>query len=177
MAGIKDGYRQKLGEIADKLEVTYGLAEQNELGIPYVELDIESVMLYQRSLIKNKSAEEKKNINSNAGKIIVLIAYVSDRLDFYKKRKLDYNRYPRIDTIARCLLPFVQKDTISSTSLAELNKIVHILRHVDEHLVSYRSGLGYRYLRLFTIISLWGNYCNASIIAKLIINQLTLRED
>ena len=151
MATAKDRYRQKLGEIIGQLEMLYGLGEQNELGVAYVELDIETIMEYENQLIMGLSTEDKKVRNLDAGKSIVLISYIKDRLEFYGRRKLDYSEYPRADVIAQCLLRF--------------NK-----------LVSHKFGLGYRYLRMFIVFALWGNYCNASVLAKFIINQLVLRE-
>lgn len=176
MATAKDRYRQKLGEIIGQLEMLYGLGEQNELGVAYVELDIETIMEYENQLIMGLSTEDKKVRNLDAGKSIVLISYIKDRLEFYGRRKLDYSEYPRADVIAQCLLRFTEKDTISGDALNNLNMVVYILQEIDNKLVSHKFGLGYRYLRMFIVFALWGNYCNASVLAKFIINQLVLRE-
>lgn len=172
----KDSYVQKFGEIIVELEKLYGLEETNELGVRYLELDIDSVMSYENNLVMAASVEDKKRKNSEAGKYVVLIAYMKDRLEFYGKKKLNYSDYPRIDTVAECLLNFVDKETVSSQALNNLNKVIFVLQGVDKRFVQHKFGLGYRFIRLFLIMVLWENYCNASILARFIIDQIFVGE-
>lgn len=171
-----DRYLTKLAEIVSTLEDVYGLHDSNENGVKYIELDISDVIDYENRKVLNTSADDKKLKNIEAGKSTVLIAYIKDRLEFYGKRKLQYVGYPRTDVIAACLLKFICRETMTSRALNELNKVIFVLQEVDSKLVQHKFGLGYRFLRIFIVMALWGNYCNASVIARLVLNQLVLGE-
>lgn len=172
MAKAKDSYVQKLGEIVWELEQLYGLAETNDLGVQYVELEIGDVINYENSLIMSSSADAKKGRNFDAGKYTVLVAYINDRLNFYGKKKLNYSDYPRMDVVAQCLWRFLQKNTIDAQALNSLNKVIYVLQEVDSRFVQHKFGLGYRFLRMFIVFAMWGNYCNAGVLARFIIDQL-----
>lgn len=168
----KDSYIERLATIILASEEIYGLTATNGLGVPYSDLDVTEVVKLVGDGVVSLSKEEIYRRNVEVGKHMVLLAYLSTRLRFFGKVKLDYSVYPCMDVVANTLLSFTKKEMITQDILRELNKTVLVLSEVDYKFVNHRCGLGYRFLRLFLIMALYGSYCNASIIAVLILDQL-----
>ena len=59
----------------------------------------------------------------------------------------------------------------------QLNTIIKILDELDKKQVAVRVGLAYMFLRIFIVMVLHGNLCNASIVADFIINQFSVRRN
>lgn len=169
-----DTYVEKLKEVITNLENIYGLRETNTDGIPFVRTDIDEVLLETNKKVTVLSSTQRAERNAQAGRQSVLLHYLNHRLRFFNKIKLDFKEYPRTDEIAKILLQFLKKKTIGEDSIRDLNKIVIIMKSIDEKYVQYKMGLAYRYLRIFIVMVVHGNYCNAGIVADFILNQLML---
>ena len=174
---VKDSYILKLGEIASEIEKAYGLAEVNEMGLAYAKLDIEDVISHVSGELKKLPKEEVFKRNQSAGRAVVLAAYISGRLSFFGKVKLDYSEYPRMSVVAGILLAFTKKKTVTEYNYRQLNKIITVLAKVDQKFINHRFGLGYRYLRIFLLLILYGSYSNAGIIASFILDQFIAKGD
>lgn len=168
-----DGYNAKLKECAVGIESLIGLADINpNTQNPYSQSGIVECADYVTKKIKSLSTSEVVAVNSEVGKYVVLLSYIGARLEFFGKAKFDFHVYPRVDAIAQVLLLFMKRSTIDERALSELNKIIMILGEVDKSYANFKTSLAYIYLRLFVMLALYGNYCNASMIAELLINQM-----
>lgn len=172
----RDSYFNKLKEIADSLETVYELDKTNQLDVCYAKLDIKTVVNYASQCASTLSKEQLYERNSESGKYVVLLTYVIMRLEFYQKYELSYENYPYVDTIAEILLKFTRIDLLTREAMQDLNKIVAILKEIDSKFVKFRFSLSYRYLRLFIVMILHKNYWNASVIAKLLLAQMIVKE-
>ena len=177
MATGKDSYLTKLDKLLSAMENLVGLNELTPAGDTISNANISDVIQFINAKVKTLSKEELSAINVAVGKNTVLISYISGRLTFYRKLRLDYSIYPCMDVVASVLLEFRLKSSITQDSLRNLNKIVCILAEIDAHYLNYRFSLSYRFLRIFLIMIVYCNYCNASIIASFILEQLTLEGD
>lgn len=177
MATGKDSYLAKLDKLLGSMEDLVGLNELMPSGERLTNANISDVIQFINAKVKTLSKEEISSVNISVGKNTVLISYISGRLTFYRKLRLDYSVYPCMDVVANVLLEFRLKSNITQESLRNLNKIVCILSEIDTHYLNYRFSLSYRFLRIFLIMIVYGNYCNASIIASFILEQLTLEGD
>lgn len=175
MSTVKDNYLQKLDALATSMEELCGLLEEDTDGCRIYKKNIVSVMNYVNQKVLHLSNAERKSINIANGKLVVLVSYVSCRLTFYQKRRLDFSAFPFMDTVVSVLLQFNRKASITSDSLNDLNKIIYVLSCVDKSSVDLRVSLSYRFLRLVVIFILYGNYCNASVLISFILEQLCIK--
>lgn len=170
-----DTYLTKLEQIVASIEGIYGLTAKSELGLEYWKADMTDVISAVSIAASGMSKENVHARNVAAGKQVVLLAYVKERMSYYKKKKLDFSSFPCMQIIAQILLAFTSRDRITVDSVKDLNKIVFIMSEIDAKDVKCRYLLSYRYLRIFIIMALYGNYCNASVIASLILEQIIVK--
>lgn len=168
----RDNYYNKLSEIADSIEEIYQLKQQNQLGVSYNKLGISTVIDYVRKQAEGMDSAQLGEYNLQVGRYTVLLAYLMERLSFFQKYEFSFESYPYLDIIADILIQFVRRNTITSDSLRQVNKIIEIMQDIDTKYVKFRFSLSYRYLRLFVLLILYRNYLNASIIAKMLLGQM-----
>ena len=175
MAGTEnqmvDRYLSQLSKIIDDVEVAYDLQGKAGDTVRYCDLGMKELMTVLNTRVSTTSKEDIAVINANAARAVVPLLYVSDRLKYYNKKRLDYSKYPGMLQVSKVLLTFTRLSNISEQSLNDLNMIIEVLVQIDEQYMNYRGGLGYRYLRAFIIMALYGNYFNAAVIARFILDQ------
>lgn len=176
MAVKKDNYITALSEILLKLENVYSMRTEVN-GQRLLELPAKDVIAYYNDYVKSKSKEDLSKVNSQAGREVVLLAYLTRRMCYFKKKRLDYSKYSNMRTITKVLVSYSKAATVNETSIRDINKIIALLVDIDKKHVNYRNSLGYRYLRILAVMMMCGNYCNASVVADFILNQIIIRED
>lgn len=171
-----DAYVDKLEQIVAQIEELYGLCEKSEVGLEYWKVDVQDVIAFVSKRVSGMSKDELKQVNSQVGRKVVMLSYLKDRMTYFGKKKLDFSEMPCMATIAKILITFTARGTIVPDSLQSLNKVILILSKIDVKNVKYRYSLAYRYLRIFIVMALHGNYCNASVIASIILEQIIVKE-
>lgn len=169
---MKDSYITTLSNIIINLETKYGLKKNNSDGTNYSNLSIMEVKAIVEKDLKTKTKEEIEEINELAGQDIILLAYLVNRIKFYNYVKLDYRYYPLMDSIALILLKYTKASTINREAIYSTSKLIILLDELDKKEVRLRTGLAYKYLRIFIILVMYRSYCNASVVADFIIRQL-----
>lgn len=172
---VMDSYLASLSSIVSEVESAYGLQSGNSSNVKYADLEIKDLINVLNNRVSTLGKVEITNMNTNAGNAIVLLAYVSARLDYFGKKRLDYSKYPGMKCVVDILLNFTKPDRINESVLRSVNSIVELLAEIDERYMNYRGGLGYRYLRSFVILVLFGNYFNAAVVASFILSQLVVK--
>lgn len=172
----KDNYVSAITDIVNKLENTYNMRAVCEDCI-VAELDAKSLIGYYNDYVKSLSKSIIGKMNNQAGKEVVLLAYLTRRMKYFKKKRLDFSKYSNMKTIAKTLISYSKAATVNETSIRDLNKIIALLVDIDKKHPNYRTSLGYRYLRIVVIMMMFGNYCNASIVTDFILNQIVIKED
>lgn len=175
MAVKTDDYIVSLAEIIQRVENAYALTEATPSGVKYLDLDIADIIKYVSANCTSLNRELITKRNIDAGRSIAILPYVSARLTFFDKKRLDFSHYPGMQKVAGVLLDFTSASRITEGSLASVNKIVEVLSAIDAKHVNYRGGLGYRYLRIFTIMVLYGNFCNAAVVADFLLKQFVTK--
>ena len=170
-----DAYRDALANVVKDIENAYNLKSYSINGSSYLNADIVDLIAEINKDIKSLDKREIQNRNVAAGQATALLPYISRRCIFYGKKRLDFSHYPSLDKIAPILLAFTKAQEIKSSYLTEVNKIVQLLSEIDMRFINFRGGLGYRYLRIFVILVIYGNFSNASCVADFIINQFVVK--
>lgn len=168
-----DRYIQALGTIVRRVEGLYGYDKSN----PITGKGILDVIADINTFVEKTSPADLKAFNSAVGKELVPLAYISQRLKFFGKKRLDYSKYPGMRSVAKVLLYFTKQRTVNLNSIRDVNKIIELLNTIDHSYINFQGACGYMYLRCFVLLVLTGNYCNASIVADFILNQFVTKED
>lgn len=172
-----DKYLSEMEGIADNLEELCGLSISKSNGGDWRDSGIEDVLNFCLNESQKLPAESVKALNASVGRKIVLLSYVNERLKFYNKKKLDFSWMPCMSEVAKTLLPFTQKSTVTPVALNALDKCILVLSDVDNRNRHAVDLLGYRYLRLFLVLVSYNFLCSASIVADFILSQLIVREE
>lgn len=160
-----DKYVVELSRIITELEGLCGITDTMTGGI-------EEVLNQCGEKFSSLPQGALKDLNFSVGHRILQLSYTKDRLAYYGKRKLDYSNYPMIRETAKALLAFTDKRQVNKNMLNELNTIIIILSGIEVKDPSVTGTLGYRYLRIFLVLVVYGLFCNASIVSRFIIEQL-----
>lgn len=171
-----DSYITALSELIIKLESIYGM--RNEVnGKKIIDMPMTDIIAYFNKEIGSADKAKISKKNQDAGKTLVSLSYLSARMKFYNKKRLDYAKYLNMKTIANVLITFTKVSNLNSKTLRSINKVIELLVNIDKKFVAFRNGLAYRYLRIFVICVMHGNYANASIVADFILQQFIIKED
>lgn len=168
-----DSYYLGLRDAADEIERIYGIRQVISEG----NSDISSIIRYVNPQVGSLGKEEIADRNIEAGKQIVLVSYLCFRFEFFRISRMDFNPFPAVDEIGRILGLFVYRDNYVNTNMKLINRIIKCMSKVDEKSTKVRYGLSYRYLRIFIILVMFNSSCNASIVANLLLQQMTLQNE
>lgn len=168
-----DTYLQSLANICKKVESAYGMRDELNLA----NRDIKEVVAEINRRVTTEGVESIDSRNLAASKSLVLLSYISIRLKYYNKKRLDFSKYPGMRSAARVLINFTKQRTVNMQTMRSLNKLIELLVIIEDDYVQYRRGLAYRFIRLFIVLVLYGNFVNAVVVADFILNQLITKED
>lgn len=170
----QDVYTKALSTILNDLENVYGLKTVDKTGTRKLcDLDVEECLLQLQDSITHSTKATRSEKDRKALKSIVHLSFISHRMKFYKKIRLDYSKYPNMGQVSEILLIFTNKIT-KSEELKKINSIIVILSQIDAKTAKMRNAMGYRFLRIFVVILLNGNISHASVIADFILNQFII---
>lgn len=164
-----DSYGRELTEIAQAIEKAYGISDALKNAS-----DIASVISTVNNVVLSLDAKALAARNEEVGKSVVLISYLSCRLKYFESVRLDYGNFPMLREVAEILDKFQDKKNFNKC-IAQLNKIIQVLDALDTKSVKARSGLGYRYLRIFVVLVMYRSSCNAAIVASFILSQILMK--
>lgn len=163
-----DSYISAFSSSIKRLEECYGLRGDSKLHT----LKMAQFKPRFEQLLDGLSTEDLKQRNQSASTQFAIISYMDFRLKFYGITRLNFTRYKRINEIVRILLPFCNASRISMQNKLAVGELCLMLSEFDEEDATVMQTLSYMYLRIFIVLVLCENYCDASIIADLLLSQL-----
>lgn len=157
-----------LSTLLNRIESAYGMYAD-------AALDIAELVERWNQQFADMEKDELQELQAEALDAIILLSFTTDRLEFFGKKRLDFSKYPAMPKVVNILLQFVSADSINEESVRSVNMIVELLVEIDRRFMNFKGGLGYRFLRVFVMLVLAGNYLGASIVARFILTQLVGR--
>lgn len=168
-----DSYTKWISKILTNLEEVYGLQATSD-GVPLYAMDIKDLHSYMITRIKKNN----KELNGKAGKYIVELSYLGDRLEFFSYNRVDFAKYKFLETILPILRAYTTSTRVKAigvpNSPKNVTKILAVLQGVEADSPKFKKAIGYRLLRLFAILVYHNNIIDAGIVAKFIITQMAL---
>lgn len=174
---MADIYVSTLSKILISLEEVYGLREKNSANKIYADLGIMDVLEHTADTISNSEPDSISFRNQKASRDTILLSYVTSRMEYFDLVKLNYTKYPALQAIAKVLLRYTKASRVNKATTQDIGKIVVLLKELDDKQIQFHVGLAYRYLRMFVVLVLFRNYCDAAIVANLIITQFSVRSE
>lgn len=168
---MNDAYISALSKIIISLESLYGLRDKNKNGVLIGDTGINDVMQYVEQGLATTNADRLNEKNTKASRDLILLAYLSGRMEYFGLTKLNYSHYPALKPVAEVLLEYTKAKNINGNSIHEIGKIIRLLQSIDENQVRLRIGLAYKYLRIFAILVVNKNLTGAYVVADLILSQ------
>lgn len=168
---VMDNYLVTLSNIVTDVERAYQLQNDSSDSVKYADMEIVELVTVLNMRVSTFDKDERDRMHEEAGRALVLLSYTRDRLNYFNKKRLDFSKYPGMTKVAEVLLKFTKATTIDESSLRDVNMIVELLSEIDNRYMNYRGGLGYRYLRAFVVLVVFGNFFNAAIVANFILCQ------
>lgn len=160
---MRDNYLDSLERVIENIENIY-ISDVKDKTI----IDVKD---YVTRMVKELSKSSIDQLNDLAGKEIVLLSYISDRINFYQYCKLDFREYPLLEKVAKTLIQYNKASTINGKNIKDISKIIYLLAKVEND-IELRVGLAYRYLRIFIVLMIFGSFCNAAIVSDFVIRQM-----
>lgn len=167
-----DQYLKILNEVCENLEKVYGVSLVSETEKALLDENIEVVLEEVNQQIKEIGDRGVTQRNSEAFDHLSLLAHIMYRIEFFDYRKISFHEYPHIDRLEEALKRFSNRNTMNKETIKYVNLIVSLLNLIDRKHVNLRFELPYRLLRVFTILVLYSNYAEASILANFLLRQL-----
>ena len=123
---MKDQYISVLGETVVKLETVYGMKNAVD-GTRISDMSMRDIVQYYNEVIRTQSKEALVALNAKAGRELAILSYVSQRMTYFNKKRLDFSHYPNMKTVANVLIGFTNYKKISERTIRNINKIISLL--------------------------------------------------
>ena len=165
---MNDFYISTFSVRIKRLEECYGLRSSAQ----FCQLKMSEFKPQFEAFANGLSKEDLKQRNQTASADMAIIAYMNARLKFYGQIRLNYTKFKRINEIVRILIPFCNSNGLTVQDKLRIGELCLILSEIDEENPAIMNSLAYMYLRMLVVLVLCENYCDASIIADLVLSQL-----
>ena len=167
-----DKLSEKLEEIILKAEELLWLNTQNELGLVYSQADLQPVLSQVRNQYLALPAVAKSTMAGKASSILDPLYKISAVSQFKDVKRLNYHDYANMDFVRDVLLLFTVEASINKTAINSCNIIAAVLSNIDETRPKYKFSLSYKYLRMFLLFTMIGDFVSSSCLAYFILTQL-----
>lgn len=168
-------YLAELNRIADDLENLCGL-RLTQNGRPVLDMGVEEVMDFCQQQRLKLPPKSLKDLNVSVSRKMVILTYVESKLRYYNRKKLDFSGFVCMTDIAKTLLTFSERKSVTDDALVQLDRFIIILSDIEEKDSTIRTQLSFRFLRLFLVFAVYGFFCNVGIMSQFILEQLIVKE-
>lgn len=158
-------------DILSSLEAVYGLLETVD-GKDVGDRDIKDIITMVNQGVSNAEVADLEEINLGAFTHISLLVHVSARARYYDRLLLDFSEYAITQELISSLDVYTRRVKLNSTTKAYANNIAKLLHMIDKKSLQLRFGNEYRYLRIFIIMILHGNFVEGGSVAEFLLAQI-----
>lgn len=169
---MSDAYISVLSEAAANIEILCSPS-----GVFNLDDDSTSLISDIMKETSSWSEKEKSSVNSEVFPWISVISHAHVRLEYSQLLRLDFKKFPHLGELEESLVFFSSKKALISKERqrsSQANNLMGILQAIDKKRVDLRHEMAYRYLRLFLLTYVYGNYEEGGILALFMLGQLRL---
>lgn len=162
-----DKYNSYISQAIVELENLYGISE-------YKHEEISKVFNQVLKDLNKKVGPVKMNLNARASAFIGHIQVIDNILQYYRMHKVEFNSLGNLREICSTLQLFIFDTKDVRGRNKKLNRLLIVLEEVERVNRNFSEKISYRLIRVFCILIMYGNYVDASVLARFILSQINL---
>lgn len=112
---MNDAYISAMSKIIISLESLYGLRDKNENGVLIGDTGINDVLQHVEEGLAASNVDSLNEKNTKASRDLILLAYISGRMEYFGLTKLNYTHYPALKSVAEVLLTYTRARNITGS--------------------------------------------------------------
>lgn len=178
MDSISKGLLKLLDEIEDKYKLGRDIKVDAQKSNDLKFVPIRQVHDYVMSTVSVVPATLRRSRNIEVSGIMGSVLYLSHLMEFRNLCRVDFRDHPGITQIVKLLGRFYKYDNCTYEKGEYLNAVLESLELYESvSMMRINTKLSYKLLRVFYLLIVYDNLIDASIIAKLILEQVKLSMD
>ncbi|WP_394863462.1 hypothetical protein [Paraclostridium bifermentans] len=166
----KENYNTYLSKAIISLEEIYDIIEIKDKPIKEV---------FDRVLhnvkVTNEIVKNNKNVQSAA--YIGHIQIIGNTLEYHRVSKVNFRAVPNLRRLVDTLSVYLYSTVDVQARNRKLNVVLTIVQEMEYQSLNYHSKIAYRLLRVFCVMIMYGNYVEASVLAKFMLIQIQLASE
>lgn len=175
---ISKGLEKLLNEIEDRYKLDKEVKSRAQKSCKLKTLPIREVHEYIVSTVRLVPANVRRSRNIEVSGIMGSVLYLSHLMEFRSLCRVDFRDHPGITTLVGLLGRFYKYKTCNYEKNEYLNAILESLELYESiSMMRINTKLSYKLLRVFYLMVIYDNLIDASAIAKLILEQVSLVMD
>lgn len=175
---ISKGLEKLLNEIEDKYKLDKEVKNRAQKSCKLKTLPIRMVHEYIISTVRLVPANVRRSRNIEVSGIMGSVLYLSHLMEFRNLCRVDFRDHPGITSLVGLLGKFYKYKDCNYEKSSYLNAILESLELYESiSMMRINTKLSYKLLRVFYLMVVYDNLIDASAIAKLILEQVSLTMD
>lgn len=172
---ISKGLEKLLNEIEDKYKLDKEVKNRAQKSCKLKTLPIRVVHEYIISTVRLVPANVRRSRNIEVSGIMGSVLYLSHLMEFRNLCRVDFRDHPGITSLVGLLGKFYKYKDCNYEKSSCLNAILESLELYESiSMMRINTKLSYKLLRVFYLMVVYDNLIDASAIAKLILEQVSL---
>lgn len=172
---ISKGLEKLLNEIEDKYKLDKEVKNRAQKSCKLKTLPIRAVHEYIISTVRLVPANVRRSRNIEVSGIMGSVLYLSHLMEFRNLCRVDFRDHPGITSLVGLLGKFYKYKDCNYEKSSCLNAILESLELYESiSMMRINTKLSYKLLRVFYLMVVYDNLIDASAIAKLILEQVSL---
>lgn len=172
----EDAMKSALAKVLGDMEEAFGLRDKSVSGkviasLPILEFHKE---VLERRKGKSVALRRKNTIDASAS--LGTLQCVNNFLRYDHILKLDFNGFKGLKEVVTITERFKHRRFDSKDKMLELNLLLQALKQNDEVNSIFIRTLAYRFVRLFWVFCVYGDFVSASVLSEVILEQVSLHQ-
>ena len=162
-----DKYNTYISQAIVELENLYGITD-------YKHEEISKVFNQVLKSLNTKVGPMKMSLNARASAFIGHVQVINNILEYYRLHKVEFNSIGNLRELCTTLQLFIYDTEDVRGRNKKLNRLLIVLEDVERVNRNFSEKISYRLVRMFCVLIMYGNYVDASVLARFILSQINL---
>lgn len=148
------------------------LSETNELGLAFSQADLKPVINHVREKVHAMTPVARVDLLNKLSETVQPLYKITSVCQFKSVKKLNYSEYANMDSVCDVLMLYTIEMCITADATKACNIVADVISDIDSTKPAYKNSLSYKFLRMFLLLVIVGDYVTASCIATFILTQI-----
>lgn len=170
----EDAIKSSLSKVLTEMEKAFGLREKTVSGKVIASLPVLEFHKEVMERRKGKSIALRRKNTVDASGALGGLQCVNNFMRYDHVLKLDFNGFKGLKEVVTVMERFKHRRFDDKEKLLELNLLLQALKQNDEINSIFIRTLAYRFVRLFWVFCVYGDFISASVLSEVILEQISL---